>query len=164
MSDRRAPLLRRKQPMRTKTDLAKQYGGKGRDAVNRAIRAECPGCEELLEAMELLDSTPQWDLSEPTFGRLTDIMATLNASRDAMESAVLSRPDVPPSYSAAQVAEAIGVGKTTVIQICKRHEIGRTVAGRLALTVEDVIAVRRNSQGRPGAPDGNQFAAKKDSE
>lgn len=132
--------------------------------VNRAIQAECPGSSELLEAMNLLDLTIQLELDESTSDLLTEIMEKLEASRDAMQSAVLNRPAVPPSYSAAQVAEALRIGKTTVIQICKRHDIGSEVAGRLALTVADVTAVQSNSQGRPGAPDGNKFAVKKDSE
>ena len=92
-------------------DLEREIRNEDDNAVNRAIRAECPGSSELLEAMKLLDSTPQWDLSEPTFGRLNDIMAMLNASRDAMEAAALGLPDVPPNYLEAQEDEAIGAGK-----------------------------------------------------
>ena len=146
--------------MRTKKDLAKQYGGRGRNAVNRAIRAECPGSAELLGAMERLESTIQLVPPEQLNGSLPSIMGKLNASRDAMELAVLSRPAEPPTYSVTQTVDALGIAKSTVIQICKRHGIGHMVAGRVALTAADVLAVKKHSQGRAGAPAGNQHARK----
>jgi len=74
---------------RTMTQLEKQYGGKRRNAVNRAIRAECTGGSALLDAMKLLDNVLLCDLPPDLQQRLTVVMSGLNAARDAMESEVM---------------------------------------------------------------------------
>lgn len=74
---------------RTMTQLEKQYGGKRRNAVNRAIRAECRGGAALLDAMKLLDNVLICDLPPDLQQRLTLVMSGLNAARNSMESEVM---------------------------------------------------------------------------
>lgn len=73
------------------TQIEKTYGGKRRNAVNRAIRAECAGGDGLLDGMKILDNLLLTDLPDDLRQRCTLLMSALNVARDAMGDDVLAR-------------------------------------------------------------------------
>ena len=80
--------------MRTQTHIQKQYGGRGRNAVNRAIRAEIPGGAELLDAIKSLDDLLTMTRQGATACFRTHhqakiVLKMLSLSRDAMAKQVM---------------------------------------------------------------------------
>ena len=80
--------------MRTRTEIQRQYGGTGRNAVNRAIRAECIGGADLLDAMKSLDDLITMTSQGATRCERTRcqaglLLSLLNLCRSAMEREVL---------------------------------------------------------------------------
>lgn len=80
--------------MRTQTEIRKQYGGTWRQAINRAIRAEMPGGNELLDAMKSLDDlmtmTRQGATAcSRTYKQACVVMDKLRLCREIMESEIL---------------------------------------------------------------------------
>lgn len=75
------------------TRIEKLYGGKRRNAINRAIRAECAGGDEMLDAMKILDNLLLIELPPEVARRCSLLMAALNAARGEMEVDVLNRWD-----------------------------------------------------------------------
>lgn len=57
-------------------------------------------------------------------------------------------------YSAAQAADEIKASKRTVTRLCQAHGIGVMVGNSLALTAEDIEALKEKFRGKPGNPTG----------
>ena len=123
---------------------------------NKLIRDRIPGGAELIEVLKSLD---RMATARPDDEHASDALDLMRSAMDLLrERMKVTRRWPPPTYSAAQAAEITGIAKRTINEICKRKGLGCVIAGRVALTVEDVIEVRSSSQGRPGAPAGNVSA------
>lgn len=130
-----------------------------RAELNRLVRERIPGGDCLLKALASADRMVQ---DRQTDSHAQDLLQLLRQAADeARERVNQTRSWPAPTYSSTEAAELLGLGKRTVTEIAKRKGIGEMRAGRLALTVEDALAIRQASQGRPGAPKGNQYRAGK---
>jgi hypothetical protein len=88
-------------------ELKARYGGtKMREAVNRAIRASCPGGAECLDALELckqmLDRNG-WREPDGQFTPLAVAYDRLLWIAGAMEDEIRSRYDLPPRVESDQL-------------------------------------------------------------
>ena len=124
-----------------------------RHQLNKAVRERIPGGDALLKALHSCD---RMVIDRGTDTHANELLQLLRQSANEMRDYVNKTRNWPePTYSAATAAEILGMPKRTLNQVTKRHNIGQMIAGKLALTVADLLEIKSKAQGRPGAPDGN---------
>jgi len=82
-----------------KSKLREKYGGKTGEAINRAIRAECPGGDEAIATMTLARQMCQRHGYEDSRGQPSALAALLGQIMgivDAMEDEIRRRYDMQP--------------------------------------------------------------------
>jgi hypothetical protein len=67
------------------------------------------------------------------------------------------QPTKPRYLTSAEMADRIGASRRTVQRLAARLEIGERLGRDIHFTEADAAPLAAAFQGRPGAPDGNQF-------